>query len=461
MTKCSETCSRGANERGEIASWLVVLSALVLAAALAASSIQPALLGLVDEVAAAIGGDVSFEAPAGPSPSSPGADDDVAISGGEDGDFEPGGGSGPRTLPVVSRGTDSTSSFEDAEEALSEVQEILSRGDDDKVSEGDLDDLHAQLQGLTPEELALVFSRLSDEEIQNLFIGIDDSGFLPWTGWNDGQRAAFYDTIAPIADSPLALLRLRNALPVEDYLDFLVTVDTDHNNGLWPDGEAADDLIRQALPEEYLREAVGDGRQAEGTLAIVDDVNFRIAWEAHAAGTSRDPDRWQTLNGFVDDEGRQWVRVASANAGTPIHEAVHNYSEEALKDDVAQPLNEGVTEYFSRQVIPSLDDPTTTVDEGQQILRDRTNIYSQNTTFVDNLVAVVGEDVVAAAYFDGDIDGLRDAYIEATNRPAEDWDTMIDEINNRVPDPSDPTMTVRRPDWRGATAMLSVVPETS
>ena len=123
---------------------------------------------------------------------------------------------------------------------------------------------------------------------------------------------------------------------------------------------------------------------------------------------------WATknLNGFVDSEGRVWIHHDRGDVGTMIHEGLHKHSDEALIG-ISQPLNEGVTEYFTRKVCAALTPPFT----------GRTP-YTDNYATTVQLVALVGEDVVAPAYFDGAVDGLESAFVSAKSEA--DWTAFVD-----------------------------------
>lgn len=314
----------------------------------------------------------------------------------------------------------------DAAAAYQDVVADIERGDDLGMSNGELNRVDDRLAGLDPEARALVLDNLTGDQLQVLFHNVHSSGF--WSNdWDDRERGAFYTmlrevdpaSLQRITNDPAILADIAEETSTDDYLDILVALNTDHGAGAFPSAADADELIRTLIPGDYLTAAVADGRQAEGNLAIVDEANFVIAYEANRGEPPR-----PTLNGFVDREGRQWVRATRANWGTPIHEAIHNYSEPELIR-TSQPLNEGVTEYFTRLVTDQIDDPSTTADEAADVADARTTIYASNLGFTERLVQIVGEDVVAAAYFDGEVDELRTAFLIETGLPEDSWDSMI------------------------------------
>ncbi len=339
-------------------------------------------------------------------------------------------------------GLDADSTVLEAAETYHRIVADIDRGDDLGMSNGELNRVDDRLAELDPTTRALVVDELDADQLAVLFHNVHSSGW--WSNdWDDGERDRFYtmlremepSALQRITNDPALMAEIADVISTDAYLDLLVALNTDHGAGGFPSAAESDALIRAHIPSDYLANAVADGRQAEGNLAIVDEPTFAIAYAETRGGTPR-----ATLNGFVDGDGRQWVRASRANPGTPIHEAIHNYSEPALIR-TSQPLNEGVTEYFTRMVTDQTDDPTTPADEAAATASDRVRIYSGNLGFVERLVDVVGEDVVAAAYFDGDVDGLKDAFLIETALPEATWDSMIaDTRDNR---------------WTTATLLLS------
>lgn len=175
----------------------------------------------------------------------------------------------------------------------------------------------------------------------------------------------------------------------------------------------ADAAIQTHL-SSYVSGGVADGRQIEGFVAIVDSLNWNIAGENHYGASV-----WATknLSGFVDSARRVWIEQDSGNAGTMVHEGTHKYSSPGLID-LSQPLNEGVTEYFTRIVCNAA---------GINIA-GRTN-YQDNWTTATKLVTLVGEAVVASAYFDGDTDTLESTFISAGG--GSNWSAFLSETESQ------------------------------
>ena len=182
--------------------------------------------------------------------------------------------------------------------------------------------------------------------------------------------------------------------------------------------EDADAAIQEELAM-YVGGAVEDGRQIAGMVAVVGDAD----WETvglNQYGEDRWEDRRDRINAFVDRDGRVFVHKDRGNAGTMVHEACHKYSTRDLIQ-VSQPLNEAVTEYFTRLVCERAD-----ID-----ISGRGN-YQANYDCATELVAMVGEATVAASYFDGDTDGLRSAFREARDRLRDRDDNLLTRMKSRA-----------------------------
>jgi len=191
----------------------------------------------------------------------------------------------------------------------------------------------------------------------------------------------------------------------------------------------ADEIIRDKL-DSYVAEAVTAGKKIEGYVAVVASADWDRAGIAHYG-----KDVWDTgpppktpkkdaINGFVDSTGRVWVERNSGNPGTIIHEGIHKYSNGATLSQLGFYINEGITEYFTRVICKDLD-----VDRGN---------YDSQYAVVKKLVAnVASEDILAKAYFDGDIDGLKAAFItyrednksESEEDATTKWDEFVDKFS--------------------------------
>jgi hypothetical protein len=94
-------------------------------------------------------------------------------------------------------------------------------------------------------------------------------------------------------------------------------------------------------------------------------------------------------NAFVDRSGAKpeiVVNSSRANGGTVQHELIHTASNPEFRSTAGTNLNEGATEYFTRQYTTPLS-------------IDRTGIYDDQQKVVNEMVNAVGKDTVKNAYF--------------------------------------------------------------
>jgi len=234
------------------------------------------------------------------------------------------------------------------------------------------------------------------------------------------DEAAITETVANASDaerqvisSDRALMdRLRAELGDQKYLDLVVQLRMNVPGKVQQASSESAGAAIQSHLKKYLDQAIKDGRKITGSVAVVGNTEWDIAGKAHYGEPTWTSQKRDRLSGFVDSHGRVWIHNDHGSPGTMLHEAVHKYSNDAMIN-TSQPLNEGVTEYFTRSVGATTTPPT-----------PRGN-YQNNFRFVQGLVKLVGEEAVAKGYFDGDMDGLRNAFIKAGKTQA-DWDKMIE-----------------------------------
>ena len=164
----------------------------------------------------------------------------------------------------------------------------------------------------------------------------------------------------------------------------------------------ADKLIREKM-DKYVTNAVKAGKQIEGQVGVVGGADWDRAGIAHygeavwKTGPPPKTPKKDAINGFVDSQGRVWIEQNSGNGGTMLHEGMHKYSHEDYLSTLGFNMNEGTTEYFTRIICKDLG-----ISRGN---------YETQYKLIDTLATkVTTRDVVAAAYFDGNIDGLKSAF---------------------------------------------------
>lgn len=190
-------------------------------------------------------------------------------------------------------------------------------------------------------------------------------------------------------------------------------------------GDEADKYIRARLGP-LVAGAVKANRQVEGEVSVVDDAEWVIAFERQW-GKTISP---SVANAFVDvslPKRHIWIHKDRGNAGTVVHEGMHKYASATLRDELIRKypgtmpisqLDEGITEYFTREVTGPLG-----------IVRGN---YQKPFLVTDQLVALVGRDTVAKAYFDGDFDGLKQAYLaKKIGTTLTDWETFARAIEEQ------------------------------
>jgi hypothetical protein len=137
------------------------------------------------------------------------------------------------------------------------------------------------------------------------------------------------------------------------------------------------------------------GTKAEGHVHIHNDAAFQEAYVKMALKRTN-PDTGKV---FTEDEARARSRNVNAfrdgseihvheNRGEPsttIHESMHLFSDK-FRDKMGYNANEGTTEYFAKKLCA-------------EIKLARGSFYAKQLASVEKLIATVGEDAVAAAYF--------------------------------------------------------------
>jgi hypothetical protein len=160
--------------------------------------------------------------------------------------------------------------------------------------------------------------------------------------------------------------------------------------------------------------AIADGRTASlSTLKPVDQATIEkecAASDAYKAkeGAKVDSSECSQIIAFVDNRYSHpnvvWINPARQGPETVLHEALHVYSDPAFADKLRNVINEGTTEYFSRQIAKA---------QNLAVYGGYEERYQQIRVLVD----VLGSDEpLANAYFRGDIKGLKHA-VEAKRRP--------------------------------------------
>lgn len=170
------------------------------------------------------------------------------------------------------------------------------------------------------------------------------------------------------------------------------------------------DAIFDASP--YFKDLVGAKMKKvtlEKAMKIDTDAEFETAWidyakrsdnpktkQNYTEGEAKEYLATRGVRAFQDeDRGEVHIRKERSDLGTQLHEALHLFCDDRWKKRMNYDANEGVTEFFTRKIGPEV-----------QVERDD-NSFLQQFTSATHLVAAAGEQVVASAYFEGDIAGLK------------------------------------------------------
>jgi hypothetical protein len=164
----------------------------------------------------------------------------------------------------------------------------------------------------------------------------------------------------------------------------------------------------------FLKDLVGSKMRKVNLAKIMkidNEAAFKSAWLEYAQRSinpatdrnfsAEEAENWLATKGvraFQDeDKGVIHIRKERADLGTQIHEGMHAHSNDRWRKKMNYAVNEGVTEYFTRKVGPEV-----------EVHRDDSSFLREYTS-ATHLVTVATEPVVAAAYFEGDLDNLKGA----------------------------------------------------
>jgi hypothetical protein len=236
-----------------------------------------------------------------------------------------------------------------------------------------------------------------NKKLKGIFIASEAAGAtIPITVPRILIRAADAQDRADAAGNERLLDKARNQINRVDFELYVIELGVVQQGTVeQTSAVAADELIRTQMQTWAPGADIG-GRRIAGNVAILkghawQHLILSIFSRRLAGGLIKD--LIQTANAFERD-GRVYINADRGNAGTMIHEGVHKYAPNAFLDRFGEPLNEGVTEYFARQICLAQNPP---------IVRTQ---YPDNVLAAEQLVADAGEDNVRAAYFLGNVAAL-------------------------------------------------------
>jgi Domain of unknown function (DUF4157) len=162
---------------------------------------------------------------------------------------------------------------------------------------------------------------------------------------------------------------------------------------------------------------------------IVSEREFEYTYNDWPARDQNAP--YTKIGGFVDrriSPPTIWIRAYTNNAFVRLHEAVHLYSQPAIRS-TNHNLREGTTDYFARQI-------------AQRERIEVTSNYEREFKVVNNLVArlgATGEELLRRAYFRGELGQLA----QAATAAGLDWERDVEQgglaDRNAAPSPQTPS----------------------
>ena len=180
--------------------------------------------------------------------------------------------------------------------------------------------------------------------------------------------------------------------------------------------QEADTLIRGRFGDNLVA-AIAAGTTAVGRVNVVNEVQFAANYQ-RIGGPPAD---YPLVAAFVDRTTTPptvYIHETRQHPATVVHEALHLYSSDKMRAKVPSSVKEGMTEYFTRQIVE------------QEKIIERTN-YEDEFQAVSELAQLAGETTMREAYFEGDLKGLEDAVDHArapgtyhnwtVSMEAEDW----------------------------------------
>jgi hypothetical protein len=160
--------------------------------------------------------------------------------------------------------------------------------------------------------------------------------------------------------------------------------------------------------KKLVADAVKAGKKAEGHVHIWTKAEFLTKCEAYLKGKTNP----NTSAVFTDAEATEFAKTVNAfqdaneihvneergEAATTVHESMHLFTHATFLPKVGFNVNEGATEYFTKKLCA---EQTPAIPRG--------DFYPDQHKSVKKLVDYAGEDVVAAAYFNGKLAELEAA----------------------------------------------------
>lgn len=180
-----------------------------------------------------------------------------------------------------------------------------------------------------------------------------------------------------------------------------------------------DTAIRQVLGE-WVDAPVQSGVQLPGHVVVLKDRYLKAVQAKYALSLPGGG----KVNAFTE-QGTLYLGSSRGEPSTIVHEGIHLYAEGSFRRVFGDTFDEGVTEYFARLVATTLD-----------YERDK---YQDEYTAASEIIAILSVDIVARAYFEGNIDvlmqeffGLRKRHGVADEKQVEnDWKMFLQHLKDK------------------------------
>ncbi|MES2937672.1 MAG: hypothetical protein V4864_08310 [Pseudomonadota bacterium] len=253
------------------------------------------------------------------------------------------------------------------------------------------------------------------EKLEDLFAQAEENGAygIPFALLRDWVSDADETECAAVAADADLLARMRDHLRRGEYpmFRYYLGVHDAPRAAAAPHGdvdERAPEIDTEIEDElgAYVFAAAARGLTLEHRVLVLGGDDWHAAVRAYFPNQGAS-DR-ESISGFTQN-GVVYLNADKGDAGTLIHEGIHQHAPDDFVGAFGNKLNEGVTEYFARKVCARLGIPRKS--------------YADEVSVATAFIAKVGEPLVASAYFQGLVGTLTDALQARWNRAGSLEDT--------------------------------------
>lgn len=188
-----------------------------------------------------------------------------------------------------------------------------------------------------------------------------------------------------------------------------------------PHGDITDMSIRSDIEimrefGELIRDVSMRGVEVLGRVVVLQGDDWvRTMKTFHPGESSSDLKKInaETTGGII------YLNADRGDEGTLIHESIHQYAPDDFAAAFGNELNEGATEYFARKITTRLNIPRA--------------VYESNIALITPIIQRLGEGVIARAYFQADIGGVKSLFLGHRlsahgdrEKAVKEWDRLHD-----------------------------------